>query len=82
MADKRHALIVEDEADAAGMVAALVADRGYSAATAPTLHDARRQLALQPPDLLMLDLRLPDGNGLSLLQEDPGNNARLAKIWR
>lgn len=72
MADKRHALIVEDEADAAGMVAALVADRGYSAATAPTLHDARRQLALQPPDLLMLDLRLPDGNGLSLLQEDPG----------
>ncbi|MEY4654180.1 MAG: hypothetical protein RI884_2761 [Pseudomonadota bacterium] len=65
-----HALIVEDDADAAGMVAALVAGQGYSAATASCLHDARRQLALQPPDLLLLDLRLPDGNGLSLLQDD------------
>lgn len=64
-----HALIVEDDADAARMVAALVASQGYSAATAPSLQDARRQLALQAPDLLLLDLRLPDGNGLSLLED-------------
>lgn len=65
-----HALIVEDDADAAAMVAALLASHGHSVATAPTLHDARRQLALQAPDLVLLDLRLPDGNGLALL-EDP-----------
>ncbi len=64
-----HALIVEDDADAASMVAALVASQGHSAATAPTLHDARRQLALQTPDLLLLDLHLPDGNGLTLLED-------------
>ena len=64
-----HALIVEDDADAACMVAALVAGQGYSAATALSLQDARKQLALQPADLLLLDLRLPDGNGLSLLDE-------------
>jgi DNA-binding NtrC family response regulator len=64
-----HALIVEDDADAARMVAALVASQGYSAATALSLQDARRQLALQAPDLLLLDLRLPDGNGLSLLED-------------
>ncbi len=64
-----HALIVEDDADAARMVAALVCGQGFSAATAPSLHDARKQLALQPADLLLLDLRLPDGNGLSLLEE-------------
>ncbi len=64
-----HALIVEDDADAARMVAALVCGQGFSAATAPSLHDARKQLALQPADLLLLDLRLPDGNGLSLLDE-------------
>lgn len=64
-----HALIVEDDADAARMVAALIASQGHSAATAPTLHDARRQLALQAPDLLLLDLRLPDGNGLALLED-------------
>jgi two-component system, NtrC family, response regulator AtoC len=33
------------------------------------LHDARRQMALQQPDLLLLDLRLPDGSGMSLLDE-------------
>ncbi len=65
-----HALIVEDDADAASMVATLLASHGHSAATAPSLHDARRQMALQAPDLLMLDLRLPDGSGLALL-DDP-----------
>ncbi|NKE67160.1 sigma-54-dependent Fis family transcriptional regulator [Ramlibacter sp. RBP-2] len=64
-----HALIVEDDADSARMVAALVGNEGFSAATARSLRDARRQIALQQPDLLLLDLRLPDGNGMSLLDE-------------
>jgi two-component system, NtrC family, response regulator AtoC len=64
-----HALIVEDDADAAQMMAALVATEGFSAATARSLQDARRQMALQQPDLLLLDLRLPDGSGMSLLDE-------------
>ena len=64
-----HALIVEDDADAAQMMAALVATEGFSAATARSLHEARRQMALQQPDLVLLDLRLPDGSGMSLLDE-------------
>jgi two-component system response regulator AtoC len=64
-----HALIVEDDADSARMMAALVTTEGYSAATAQSLRDARRQLALQPPDLVLLDLRLPDGSGMSLLDD-------------
>ncbi|MFD0666913.1 sigma 54-interacting transcriptional regulator [Ramlibacter sp. MAHUQ-53] len=65
-----HALIVEDDADAARMVATLVGGLGWSAATAPSLLDARRQMALHQPDLLLLDLRLPDGNGLALLEDE------------
>ncbi len=64
-----HALIVEDDPDSARMMAALVTTEGYSAATAQSLRDARRQLALQPPDLVLLDLRLPDGSGMALLDE-------------
>ena len=65
-----HALIVEDDADSASMMAALVGAQGFSAATARSLRDARMQLALQQPDVVLLDLRLPDGNGMTLL-DDP-----------
>lgn len=65
-----HALIVEDDADSARMMAALVANQGFSAATAQSLRDARRQIAFQQPDVVLLDLRLPDGNGMALL-DDP-----------
>lgn len=34
-----------------------------------TLGAAREQLLCQTPDLVLLDLNLPDGNGLDLLQE-------------
>ena len=33
------------------------------------LRSAREQLGCQMPDLILLDLNLPDGNGLSLLKE-------------
>ena len=64
-----HALIVEDDADSASMMAALVGAHGFSAATARSLRDARKQLALQQPDVVLLDLRLPDGNGMTLLDD-------------
>ena len=49
-----HALIVEDDADAARMMAQLVANEGFSAATEQSLHEARRQMALQQPDIVLL----------------------------
>jgi DNA-binding NtrC family response regulator len=64
-----HALIVDDDADAARMVAALVGAQGFSAETAHSLREARRQLEIQSPDLVLLDLQLPDGDGISLLRE-------------
>ena len=63
-------LIVEDDEDAAQMMAALVADAGFTVTTAHTLRDARRHLALNSPELVLLDLQLPDGSGLALF-DDP-----------
>jgi DNA-binding NtrC family response regulator len=64
-----HALIVEDDADSAEMMAALIASEGFTAATAQTLRDARRQLAMREPDIVLLDLHLPDGSGMDLFKE-------------
>jgi two-component system, NtrC family, response regulator AtoC len=65
----QHALIVEDDADSAQMMARLVGAEGFSAATARSLRDAKRQMAMQQPDVVLLDLLLPDGNGMSLFDE-------------
>jgi DNA-binding NtrC family response regulator len=64
-----HALIVDDDHDTAEMLAELVAGRGFTAATARSLRDARRQWLLQPPDVVFLDLVLPDGKGTALFED-------------
>lgn len=64
-----HALIVEDEVDSARMMAALTAAEGYTVATVHTLRDARKQIALQQPDIVLLDLQLPDGSGMELFSD-------------
>jgi two-component system response regulator AtoC len=65
-----HTLIVEDDEDSARMISALVAREGHSVATAHSLQAARRMLAMQSPDLLLLDLHLPDGSGFDLLRDN------------
>ncbi len=65
-----HVLIVDDDQDSATLMAALVAGQHFTVASAPSLREARRQLALHQPDLVLLDLKLPDGSGMELF-EDP-----------
>jgi DNA-binding NtrC family response regulator len=67
-----HALIVDDHSETLSTLAELVELEGFSTARARSLQDARRQLATQTPDVILLDLHLPDGEGMSLLDElDP-----------
>jgi DNA-binding NtrC family response regulator len=65
-----HVLIVEDNVDSAEMMAALIASENFSVAIANSLGDARRQLVLHAPDVVLLDLLLPDGSGIELF-DDP-----------
>jgi DNA-binding NtrC family response regulator len=64
-----HALVVDDDHDSAASLRDLIASEKFTVAVAHTLRDARRQIALQQPDILLLDLRLPDGNGMDLLAD-------------
>ncbi len=65
----RHGLVVDDNADAAEMMAALISAEGFSVAVAGSLADARRQIALRKPDVVLLDVQLPDGSGIELIEE-------------
>ena len=64
-----HALIVDDDADAAEALKEVVAGARYTVSVAHNLRDARRQLALQQPDVVLLDLQLPDGSGIDLFAD-------------
>ncbi len=76
-----HALLVHDDADAAETMAMLIANEGFTVATAGSLRDARRQMALQEPDIVLLDLMLPDGSGMELIGDVKSHpNAELVLI--
>jgi DNA-binding NtrC family response regulator len=62
-----HALLVDDNPDTLDALAELVRAEGFEASTAPTIDKARAALRQQTPDVVLLDLNLPDGSGLSLL---------------
>ena len=68
--EMHHALIVDDDVDSAQAMTELIAGQNFSVASAHSLREARRQLALHQPDLVLLDLKLPDGSGMELF-EDP-----------
>jgi DNA-binding NtrC family response regulator len=64
-----HVLIVDDDVDFATTLRDLVAGPAFTVATAHTLRDAQRRIAMQQPDLILLDLQLPDGNGMDLFAD-------------
>lgn len=59
-------LVVDDEADVRSVVARALRADGHAVVTASDLEAARVQLAEAGTDLVVLDLRLPDGFGLDL----------------
>ncbi len=64
----RLILIVEDDGDTADFVTELLETSGYSAVTADTGEIALSEIANAQPDLVLLDMNLPDMNGLEVLR--------------
>ncbi len=61
-------LIVEDEPDVAELERRAFEREGFRAETVDTAAEAFRRLSLSPPDLVILDLMLPDQDGLEILK--------------
>ncbi|MGF6537966.1 two-component system response regulator HydG [Paraburkholderia youngii] len=68
-----HALIVEDDPNSLSGLSAILAADGFSVDTATTLAEARGALTRFIPDVVLVDLNLPDGSGLDLLQHLPAH---------
>jgi DNA-binding NtrC family response regulator len=64
-----RALIVDDHEPTLTTLAQLVQREGYSTAEAASVEDARTQLGASKFDVVPVDLNLPDGSGMGLLEE-------------
>jgi DNA-binding NtrC family response regulator len=64
-----HALIVDDHTATLSSLSEVVEAEGFTVGRARSLHDARQQLQSSPPEVILLDLHLPDGEGMTLLDD-------------
>jgi two-component system, NtrC family, response regulator AtoC len=70
-----HALIVDDDPDMIGWLQEVARLEGFTSQGAQTLKAAREQLSRRRPDVVLTDLRLPDGEGIELARELPAADA-------
>ena len=64
-----RALVVDDDPGFRLGLAELVTREGFAVTCAGSLEQARAAIAAKAPDILLVDLRLPDGSGLDLLAD-------------
>ncbi|MFT3903863.1 MAG: response regulator transcription factor [Niabella sp.] len=62
-------LIIEDEQDLAESISEYLSGESYLCEFAPTYHQALDKIEMYNYDCILLDIMLPDGNGIKLLEE-------------
>lgn len=66
---EKQILLVEDNEQIMRGNERMLTRRGYKVVTALTLDEARKAVEAQMPDLIVLDIMLPDGSGLDFMGE-------------
>lgn len=62
-------LVIDDEPDIRQLVVEILEDEGYQVAMAENADEARELKKSRQPDLVLLDIWMPDMDGISLLKE-------------
>jgi len=65
----KNILVVDDEAGIRELLSEILFDEGYGVLLAENAEQARQQLEQHIPDVILLDIWMPDMDGLSLLKE-------------
>jgi DNA-binding NtrC family response regulator len=66
-------LVVDDEVGIRELLSEILADEGHQVSVAQSAGEARRHRERQRPDLVLLDIWMPDADGISLLKEWSAN---------
>jgi two-component system, NtrC family, response regulator AtoC len=66
---KRSVLIADDEAEIRTLLSELLKDEGFAVRTAKTGAEALASVAKELPDLVMMDVKLPDQDGIGVLRQ-------------
>src|SRR4051812_38495397 len=64
-----HILVVDDEVGIRELLSEILADEGHQVSLADSAGEARRQRERNRPDLVLLDIWMPDTDGITLLKE-------------
>ena len=67
--DKMKLLVIEDDSSLREIMHRALTNEGYVVEVAPTFFDACDKIAGYSYDCILLDIMLPDGNGLKLLEQ-------------
>lgn len=67
--ETKNVLVVDDEAGIRELLSEILYDEGYGVYLAENAVQARQLLQQKQPDLVLLDIWMPDTDGLSLLKE-------------
>ena len=62
-------LIIDDEEKLRSLLARLIKLEGFSVIEASTLKQASKTVAREEPDVILCDVKLPDGNGIDFIKE-------------
>src|SRR5512147_3141386 len=66
-------LVVDDEVGIRELLSEILADEGHQVELAESAAEARRERERQRPDLVLLDIWMPDTDGITLLKEWAGS---------
>lgn len=73
-------LIADDEPKLREMLAEVLTEEGYEVVTAADGEEAVEKIVIERPDLLLLDIKMPNMTGLDVLEAVRRANARLPII--
>jgi DNA-binding response OmpR family regulator len=62
-------LVVDDEGDIRSLLGEILSEEGYDVESAANAAEARERRQASRPDLVLLDIWMPDADGISLLRE-------------